>query len=303
VPDPTTTNLQLAVPAHLSDSGTWDSPVNGNFQIIDGIWGGVTSLSLNTANVTLSVPQWQQQILKLSGTIINDITITLPALGGHHIVMNAAIGSGSSDFVVILTTGAGRNIALPAGETVDIVCDSANVDFRNLGRVGSFIQHGGSVAPRWIGLCSIPPYLFCDGSAFSALTYPALARYLGTTTLPDTRGRTHFNLNSGTGRVTSGNSGVDGNTLFATGGDERAQQHSHLVTDPGHFHDVKFNRSGIGSISGPTVVTDIAGTDANTGPAAAVNATTNITINNQFSGNSQNMPPAYIGGLTFIRAA
>jgi len=54
--DPLTSTRGLAVPTRGSDSGTWDVPVNNDMIAIDGMFGGVQSISLTNANVTLTVP-------------------------------------------------------------------------------------------------------------------------------------------------------------------------------------------------------------------------------------------------------
>lgn len=99
---------------------------------------------------------------------------------------------------------------------------------------------------------STPPagFLNCDGSAVSRTTYSNLYNLIGTTfgagdgsttfNLPDMRARVPVGWDSGagTGRVTSGTSGVDSSTVGASGGDQRLQLHVHAITDPGHSHGV-----------------------------------------------------------------
>jgi hypothetical protein len=43
----------------------------------------------------------------------------------------------------------------------------------------------GSSVPSWISECTVPPYLVCDGTAFSSAIYPSLAAIIGP--LPDAR--------------------------------------------------------------------------------------------------------------------
>lgn len=68
--------------------------------------------------------------------------------------------------------------------------------FQNLiGRVASLeswqrnarVVAAGTIT-RWGGASAPPGALHCDGSTFSATTYPALAQALGSTTLPNISG-------------------------------------------------------------------------------------------------------------------
>jgi hypothetical protein len=80
-------------------------------------------------------------------------------------------------------------VALPhqqSGQIVDVLNDGSNLRFKNLGGpIGSYWDYAGSSNPAWNSGCTVPPYLNCDGSTFSAATYPSLAVILGSTTLPD----------------------------------------------------------------------------------------------------------------------
>jgi microcystin-dependent protein len=107
----------------------------------------------------------------------------------------------------------------------------------------------GTVA-FWPGATAPSGWLFCAGQAVNRTTYAALFAAIGTThgagdgtttfNLPDMRSRfvlARDNMGQGaTSRVTSAGSGVDGATLGAAGGDQRAPQHTHGITDAGHTH-------------------------------------------------------------------
>ena len=122
---------------------------------------------------------------------------------------------------------------------------------------------------------------------------------LGSTTLPDSRGRTGFALNQGVARLTSAIS-LDGNTRFTGGGDQNYQAHIHTVTvtDPGHTH-VTNALQGAG-VSTPGGGFPCAGVSA----ATIFSAVTGITAaaNSNGIGTAGNVPPAFIYGLKLIRA-
>lgn len=145
---------------------------------------------------------------------------------------------------------------------------------------------------------------FPHGQALSRTTYATLfARYGttygagdGTTTfnLPDLRGRVPVGRDDMGGtaasRITNAVSGITGTTLGATGGDQRSQQHTHGVNDPGHNHTIQ----ALSNDSPATGVADGSGTPTNTTTATA---TTGITLADFGAGNSQNVQPSIISNF------
>jgi len=302
-----TPNLGFEEPARGDAVGVWDTPWNSNSTILDLVTGGIMTIPLNNSNVVLSANQYRNKTIIFNSTLTGNVTIVFPStFVKSYEIQN--ICTGSSVFNVYLTTqGAGSlYVSAPPGETVTITNDGANnIYYRNMGHIGEFWDYAGSSLPNWVSACGtygvsagIPaPYLNCDGTTFSSASYPLLAQVLGTTTLPDSRGRSRATLNQTTGRLNSSVSGVDGNTRFAVGGSESIQQHNHGVTDPGHTHTHNAQQQLNSYFSAGLAAGGIVAT-----AAATVNAASpGVTINNNGAGASQNMPPAYVGGLTLIR--
>lgn len=215
----TTTNLILALPPRGGSTGVWDTPVNDNSGVVDACFGSVTSLSVSSATTfSLSTSQSQVNTIRISGTITGNVFITLGAIIKEWTIDNNTINPG---FILRFTgsSGSGNTIMPPPG-TSRIRWDGSNMSFVNLGRIGEYWDYAGSAIPAWISACTVPPALHCNGGTFSAVTYPVLANLLGTTTIPDLRGRSRFALDGGVGRVTTAGSGIDGATLFAAGGSQ-----------------------------------------------------------------------------------
>jgi hypothetical protein len=213
--DPVTTNRSLAQPTRGSDPGTWDVPMNGNSGLLDTILGGVATIATSGGTITLNAAQLACGLISITGNISSTVTILFPAIQGWWSIENLCIGN---QLVQISAGTQIQNIGIPPGEITDIQVYTNAVKYRNLGRVGSYIDMAVSSVPLWIAFSTVPPYLNCDGSAFNTSTYPALAAYLGGGTLPDLRGRSRAYLNGGTGRITTAGSGIDGNTVFSAGG-------------------------------------------------------------------------------------
>jgi hypothetical protein len=209
-----TPNIQLEEPARGDYVGTWDTPVNANMTLLDLIAGGRTTISGAAGSVVLAAAQFQCKTITFNSTLLASITVTFPtSFTKSYEIYHTC--TGSSAFVITLQTTAagGQAICCPPGEICEVINDGTNIRFKNFGRVGSYWDYGGSSVPAWVSGCSVPPYLNCDASTFSAATFPQLAVILGSTTLPDRRGTIGYTLNQGTGRLTTALGGLDGNTL------------------------------------------------------------------------------------------
>jgi microcystin-dependent protein len=304
--DPTTANTSMSVPIRGSDVGTWDVPVNGNFNILDNMLGGVVSFSPTNAPITMTSAQAQAAIIRLTGTLTGNVAITMANINKFWSIDNQLTNSVSSFVVTFVSTGGGSTIGAPPG-TQDFYYDGTSLFYRNLGRVGEYWDHADTVVPSWVTACTKPPYLNCNGTTFSSATYPVLANTLGSNTLPDARGRFRAALNQTSSRILSSVGSLDGNTAYAAGGSQsitlatsQIPAHSHGVNDPTHVHGIpgfvsnalSFSFAGSGSQGGQ-------GTSENTNAAP-----TGISIQNAGGGAAHaNIPPSYIGGITMIRAA
>lgn len=321
--DPTTTNIVLAVPTRGSDSGTWDTPLNGDMIILDACAGSVTAKALTNVNVDLTVTESQVSILRFTGAVTGNVSVKLGAVIKSWIVENLTIGTiipGGFTVQIRGSTGTGNVVCLPPG-SCQIYWDGTNVSFINMGRIGGYWDYAGgtgvsgpTVVPPWVSACSVPPYLLCNGGTFSSTTYPLLAAILGTTTLPDAQGRARYMLDGGLGRITVAGSGMAGDTRFAAGGAQNVTldvtmmpNHAHSGTtgteNQTHTHNV-----GVGATNG--LFNSLGGTGwYSTGTAASTgteSASHDHGFNTSLVGGGlfhNNMSPAYIGGITLIRAA
>lgn len=303
--DPTTTNLVMAQPLRGSDVGTWDTPVNNNTGIIDQAFGGVTTLAMSSGDVILTSSQAQNSIIRLTGTITTNVAVVLTSIYKGWTIDNRIVNSPSSFSARILSSGATITIGVAPGVN-DIFYDGTNLQYRNLGRIGEYWDYAGATVPTWVSLCTTPPWLECSGGPFSSVAYPVLCNLLGGTTLPDARGRVRAALDAGTGRLSSAafNAGFNPNAVGNAGGNQQVQNHTHANTlnDPTHTHSgsiVNGFNGGAGIIGG--------------GGAFGSQVSANVTINNAATGmtitnaafgngNSGNVQPTYIGGITMIRA-
>ena len=326
--DPATSNIALAVPTRGSNVNTWDIPLNGNSTAIDGFIGGVQTISVSNANITLTAPsgsvtpaggptQAQNAVLRFSGVLTAAVQVTLP-FPGYIIIENLTTGAFVLSFRAI---GSGQVIATAQGSTRHIYNDGTNVKFVNLPDPGTYWDLATSSVPTWLAACTVPPFLNCDGTTFSATTYPALAALLGGTTLPDLRGGSRATLNQGTNRITTAGSGIDGNTLLSIGGAQTQTLTAAQIPQIVSLNNASpsYNLSS-GATSGGVTDIGVVGestpgggfgfnavsSEGNIGVTGFTTITANTlsTISSNTGGGAHPiMPPTTISGITLIRAA
>jgi microcystin-dependent protein len=312
---PTTTNRGYSVPSTGSQSGVWGSDdLNPNFTAIDKNLGGAVSVALSNSNVTLTSNQYVYGTINFSGTLSANVTVTFPSVAGWWTVLNST--TNSNYYIRLSCSSGGAKICPPPGQAIDIGFDGTDAFYRSLPHhIGGYWDYAGNSVPTWVSGCSVPPYLLCDGSSYSTVTYPYLYAILGLTTVVDARGRSRANLNSGTGRISAGVSGIDGDTRFQAGGADGIYLTSDqvpstsltlAVSDTGHGHSASTNakrdaqglRGQVQSASGQ-FANDDATVTIGTG-YANISASGYVNGGNNFH---SNQPPTYIGGITMIRAA
>src|SRR6516164_2494414 len=187
------------------DPGTWDAPENSNWQIVDSALGGIAAINITgSGNIVLSAAQFQSSIIMFTGTLSGSISVTFPtSFYGPYKIANFAVSSPPYNITLGTTAAASQVIGCRPQETFEVYNDGANLRHTGLPPVGTYWDYAGTAVPGWVSACTVPPFLNCDGTIFSAVTYPALNAILGGNVLPDSRGRYRHTLDQGVGRVTN----------------------------------------------------------------------------------------------------
>lgn len=306
-----TPNVGFEEPARGDYVGTWDTPVNANETLADLILGGRTTISGAAGSVVLAAAQFQCKTITFNSTLLASIVITFPtSFTKSYEIYHTC--TGSSAFVITMQTTAagGQVICASPGEIIEVVNDGTNLRYKNLGRVGSYWDYAGSSVPAWVSGCTIPPYLNCDASTFSSAVYPTLAGLLGGVTLPDSKGRFRATLDQSAGRLSSAVIGFSPNTVGAGGSSQS------VTITQANLPNVNFTVTGTAIPTGQIFITTTTGSPfqsaqgGGTGLAfasgAADTAASAAVTGNAASGGAgtaiPTVPPAYIGGITMIRA-
>jgi microcystin-dependent protein len=325
--EPTTPNIGLISPNTGDLVGSWGTTaLNANWLALDGVRGGVTTISLSSATtITLTAPsgsitpsagptQQQNFMLRFTGTQTGNAVLQFN-VPGPYVIDNRCTGT-TAYLQLVPAVGTGNYVGVPQGKKTWVCFDGTDVDFLNPQDPGTaYDLHGALALPLWMQACKVAPYLPKDGTVYNISTYPALAAVLGSTFggngvttfgVPDERSRMRLAWdNSGTAnRVTSAGSGISGITMGAAGGDQLLQAHNHTLTDGGHTHvTVADDNTGIASgvNGGNAGGFSLWNTASPAHNITSSNSTSNISIATTGSGAAQNMPPTIVSFLASIK--
>jgi len=131
-----TTNKSLEKPGNGDYVDTWNVPVNGDLDIIDQAFGGVTNLNATSGSVTLTSTQYRSVIINVSGAISAAVSFTIPStVGGFWIVRNTTTdigGSGGPHAITFLSGGGGTSVTIPRSAATIIYSDGTNIRYGQL---------------------------------------------------------------------------------------------------------------------------------------------------------------------------
>ena len=159
--EPITPNKSLIVPNTGDLPGAWGtSALNPDFQTVDALFGGVTTITLAAATtLLLTVPattgvwpgtlsQSVNALIKFTGAQTGPSTIqfTLP---GFYIVHNQCTGTTSVQLAP--SAGGGNKIGAPPGQKIHVFYDGTDMDYVNMPTPGSALDlHTNTTStPPW----------------------------------------------------------------------------------------------------------------------------------------------------------
>ena len=261
---PNTANKGYTVPTYNSETNTWGTDVNNNFtSIVDANLGGVVTVALSNANVTLSAAQAQNLVVYLTGSLGANLTIYSPCVGFFWVINNTT----GNYFVQIRSSIGGSPfgsfVLLPQGSRT-LLCNDAATGIALGAPTNTGVPSG--VIQAYAGLSAPGGWLLCYGQAVNRQLYASLFGVLGTlygagdgsTTfnVPDLRGRSLAGLDnmggSDAGRLDWTNAlGTVGGEQYHTLTANELASHTHTATasDSGHTHPGPADNGG-GGVNG-----------------------------------------------------
>lgn len=148
--DSVTNNRNIVQPLVGGDIGTWGGILNSGVAAqLDLVLGGTQAISMTSLDVTLSVPQWNNAAINLTGVLTGNHSLILPfnsnsatvAVGGLFVVANNT--TGPFNVTVITQASASTGVAIPQGVRSFLYSDMTNVWFADDGRF-QFIENSGN---------------------------------------------------------------------------------------------------------------------------------------------------------------
>lgn len=135
--DTFTTSLELRIQTVGGNNNSWGGFLNTDLGYIDTAIGGALSVSLASANVTLTAAQNRNPVVVCTGTIPANRELIVKTQTKHFWVHNNTAGA----FTVTVKTAAGTGVVVPQGQWAKIYCDGTNVaEIAQLGDLAALDQ-------------------------------------------------------------------------------------------------------------------------------------------------------------------
>lgn len=121
-----TPNIQLTLPPF--NSTEWNQPLNANFTIIDGVFGGTANVAITGTQTNLKIADTQNLRINLSGNQgPSNSTVVFPSgVGGSWIVSNNVATTGGKMFAAV-SGGTIPAVEIPNSASVLLFSDRNNI--------------------------------------------------------------------------------------------------------------------------------------------------------------------------------
>lgn len=136
----TTTYLELDDQATGANNNTWGDVADANFGILEQAIARYLGISTTGGTTTLTSSQNRYPIIRVTGVLVSNATITVRTAEKNWFVINDTTGN----FTVTVKTSGGTGKTVPRGRGLKLYCDGTNVELvRDRGIPAA--QAGGTV--------------------------------------------------------------------------------------------------------------------------------------------------------------
>lgn len=127
-----TTNIRLDKPTVGGDDNAWGTKLNTDLDLIDAAISGMTTVNTTGGTTTLTAldgaaDQARAAILKITGTLVSNATLVIPAVTKCYTVWNATSGA----FTVTVKVSGQTGVDVAQGYVADVFCDGTTTRIRN----------------------------------------------------------------------------------------------------------------------------------------------------------------------------
>lgn len=135
--------LRLEKQANGENDSTWGDKMNVVLELIEDAITGMATISTTGGTTTLSAnnsssDQARMAVIKVTGVLISNATLVIPATVKQYVIWNATTGA----FTVTLKTSGGVGAAITQGEKVIALCDGTDT---------SALSYASSTGPTLVG--------------------------------------------------------------------------------------------------------------------------------------------------------
>ena len=127
MPSSFTSRLRLELQADGENDTTWGQKLNTGWQLVEDAIAGMSTISTTggtsvLTTVNAATDQSRMAILKVSGTLVSNSTIQIPAVSKWYMIWNATSGA----FTVTVKTSGGTGVAITQGKRAIVFCDATD---------------------------------------------------------------------------------------------------------------------------------------------------------------------------------
>lgn len=127
--DTYTTSLELRIQTVGGNNNSWGGFLNTDLANIDTAIGGTLSVSLASADVTLTAAQNRNPVIECTGTLTANRNLIVKTQKKNFWIKNSTSGA----YTVTVKTSAGTGVTVTQGQWAKVYCDGTNVERIDIG--------------------------------------------------------------------------------------------------------------------------------------------------------------------------
>jgi len=146
-------SLELTLIGTGQQAGAWGNTTNTNLQIIEQAIAGVVTITMSSANYTLTNTQGavspsNNMVLVVKGTNSGVFQVVTPLVTKYYVVSNQTTGG----YAITIGASTGTTVTIPNGTTTSVYCDGTNFYAGSTGVAGNFSVGGNETVAGTLGV-------------------------------------------------------------------------------------------------------------------------------------------------------